>query len=78
LNRVFKYRCSYLIYAPEWDALPAPFLEMVYQRLYQILTSKEPTKGFEHLVTSERRSILEILRETKSGLPDYFLTDPKA
>jgi hypothetical protein len=78
LNRVFKYRCSYLIYAPEWDGLPAPFLEMIYQRLYEILTSKEPIKGYEHLVTSERRNILEILRETKPGLPDYFMKDPKA
>ena len=78
LNRIFKYRCSYLIYAEEWDSLPAPFLEMVYQRLFDILTSKEPVKGYEHLVASERQSILEILRETKKGLPAYWMKDAKS
>ena len=69
LNRMFKYRCSYLIYSPEWDELPKPFLDMLYHRLFEILTSKEPIKGYEHLADSEREAILKILRETKSGLP---------
>ncbi len=68
LTRLLKYRCSYLIYAPEWDALPPPFLALVYHRLYDILTNKEPIKGYTHLIPSERQSIYEILRETKPGL----------
>lgn len=69
LNRLLKYRCSYFIYSQEWDNLPPPFLEMLYKRMHEILTSKEPVKGYEHLVDSERKAIVEILKETKEGLP---------
>jgi hypothetical protein len=72
LTRILKYRCSYLIYTAEWDALPPPFLDLLYHKLYNILTNKEPVKGYEHLVPSERQQILEILRETKPGLPVYW------
>ena len=72
LTRLFKYRCSYLIYSRTWDALPEKFRGMLYRRLYDILTAKEPVRGYEHLGTTERRDILEILRATKQGLPDYW------
>lgn len=72
LNRLFKYRCSYLIYSRSWDALPDKFRELLYRRLYDILTAEKPVKGYDHLGASERRDILEILRATKDGLPDYW------
>ncbi len=72
LTRLFKYRCSYLIYSRSWDAFPAQFREVLYRRLFTILTAAEPVKGYEHLSAGERRDILEILRETKEGLPDYW------
>ncbi len=72
LTRVFKYRCSYLIYSRTWDALPERFRAMLYRRLYDILTAKEAVKGYEHLGAPERRDILNILRATKQGLPDYW------
>lgn len=72
LNRLFKYRCSYLIYGRSWDALPEKFRELLYHRLHTILASEAPVKGYEHLTPGERREILEILCATKEGLPDYW------
>jgi len=72
LTRLFKYRCSYLIYSRSWDALPEKFRELLYRKLHSILTAPEPVKGYEHLSPGERRDILEILRETKPGLPEYW------
>jgi hypothetical protein len=75
LTRLFKYRCSYLIYGRTWDALPEKFRELLYRKLHTILTAPEQAKGYEHLGPGERRDILEILRETKPGLPDYWHAD---
>ena len=69
LTRLFKYRCSYLIYSQQWDALPDRFRAMLYARLFQILSSPTPIPGYSHLSTSERADILAILRATKSDLP---------
>ena len=72
LTRIFKFRCSYLIYSRSWDALPEQFRKLLYRRLHAILTAAEPVKGCEHLSSGERRDILDILRATKQGLPDYW------
>jgi hypothetical protein len=69
LTRLFKYRCSYLIYSQQWDALPDRFRTMLYQRLFQILSSPTPIQPYTHLSPSERADILAILRATKSDLP---------
>ena len=63
-----RYRCSYMIYAPAFDALPAVAKDAIYARMWEILGGgvKSPL-GLE-----ERRAIGEILRATKPGLPAYF------
>lgn len=71
-QRLFKYPCSFLIYSESFDALPRPILDFVYQRLWNILTGKEQSKQYAHLSAEDRRAILEILIETKSGLPEYW------
>lgn len=71
-TRLFKNRCSYLIYSAEWDALPKPLLTAVYARLFEILSSKKPVAGYDHLTLDERAAILMILRETKPGLPKQW------
>jgi len=71
-RRLFKYPCSYLIYSEQFDALPAPVKEYVYRRLFDILTGAEDSGTFSHLSRSTRRDILEILRGTKQGLPEYW------
>jgi len=71
-RRIFKYPCSYLIYSDSFEALPRPVLDVVYQRLWDILTGKEESKEYAHLNGEDRRAILEILLETRSGLPAYW------
>jgi hypothetical protein len=71
-TRLFKYPCSYLIYSEAFDALPEQITAHIYQRLWEILTSKDTSPEFAKLSPEARGAILEILRDTKAGLPDYW------
>ena len=71
-THIFRNRCSYVIYSTAFDTLPKPALEYIYRRLYEVLSGKDQTKTFAGLPAAERTAILEILRETKTGLPDYW------
>ena len=66
-TRLFKYPCSYLIYSEAFDELPGALKDTIYKRLFEILTGKG--KDSESLQPQTRLAILEILRETKPGLP---------
>ncbi len=67
-HRLFKYPCSYLIYSPAFDALPAPVKDYVVQRLGDVLTGKDTSPDFAHLSAADRQAIREILLDTKPGL----------
>jgi len=71
-TRLFKYPCSYEIYSPAFDGLPASVKERVYQRLWDVLTGKETGKDYAHLSAADRQAIKEILIATKPGLPAYW------
>lgn len=71
-TRLFRYPCSYLIYTKAFDAMPAAVLEVVLQKLYDVLTVKDQSAAYAHLSPAERQAILEILRDTKPNLPDYW------
>lgn len=71
-DRMFKYPCSYMIYSEAFDSLPPNLLNLIYSRLYEILTRKDTSKEFEFLTSSDRKAILEILAETKKDLPAYW------
>jgi hypothetical protein len=71
-RRLFAYPCSYVIYSAAFDALPAPVKDYVYRRLWEVLTGQDTSGDFAHLSAADRRAILEILRATKPGLPDYW------
>lgn len=68
-RRIFKYPCSYLIYSETFDAIPPPAKEYVYRRLFEVLSGKDQSPEYKTLSAEDRRAILEILVETKSGLP---------
>lgn len=68
-QRLLKHPCSYLIYSPAFDRLPGPVQDRVYQRLYDVLSGKRTTPEYAALVAADRQAVLEILRETKPGLP---------
>jgi hypothetical protein len=71
-SRLFSYPCSYLIYSSAFDALPQPVHDYVLERLWDVLTGKYSGAEFAHLSPVDRKAILQILRETKSGLPKYW------
>ena len=71
-HRLMRYPCSYMIYSPAFDALPARAKEAVYQRIWRILSGQEPSPKYAKLAPADRHAIIEILRETKPGLPVYF------
>ena len=68
-TRLFRYPLSYMIYSPAFDALPEAVRTRIYQRVYEVLTGKDSSPRFKHLSAADRRSILEIVRATKSNLP---------
>jgi hypothetical protein len=71
-RRLFRYPCSYLIYSPAFDSLPKEVKDHIYQRLWDILNNREDNKRDPALTDEDRGMILEILAETKPGLPDYW------
>jgi hypothetical protein len=73
-SRLFKYPLSYLIYSPQFDGLPDEAKARIYQRLWDILTGAIDTPDYLHLTNYTSRSIREIVRETKPGLPEYWKT----
>jgi hypothetical protein len=74
-HRLLRYPCSFLIYSEAFDGLPGAARDQIYRRLYEILSGKDQSREFAGLSASDRRAVLEILRETKNGLPDYFRVD---
>jgi hypothetical protein len=71
-TRMFKYPCSYLIYSDDFDTLPEPSKGYVYRRLLEVLSGKDQSPAFAALSVDDRRAILEILLQTKSGLPQEW------
>lgn len=71
-TRLFKFRCSYMIYSEAFDQLPDVLKKAVYARLFKILESKEPSEDYAHLPSRERRAIREILLATKPEIKEML------
>ena len=71
-KRLLRYPCSYLIYSDAFDGLPDMARDRLYRRLWEVLSAQDTSTKFQNLSTTDRRAILEILLETKKGLPDYW------
>jgi hypothetical protein len=71
-RRLMRYPCSYMIYAPLFDALPDEARTAIYRRLWRVLSGAERASKYQRLSLSDRRAIVEILRDTKKDLPAYF------
>ena len=71
-TRMFKYPCSFLIYTQSFDAMAEPIKAVILQKLFDILTGKETDEQFAKIAAEDRLAVLEILRETKKNLPDYW------
>jgi hypothetical protein len=71
-TRLFRYPCSFLIYSPAFDGLPATAKQAVYARVIEILSGHDTRKITQHLSATDRQAILHILRDTKPDLPESF------
>jgi hypothetical protein len=71
-KRMFKYPLSYMIYSSVFDRIPDSTRERIYRRLFDILSSADKNPKFARLSEADRRNILEIVRDTKPGLPAYW------
>ncbi|MFN7141633.1 MAG: hypothetical protein ACK4UN_20105, partial [Limisphaerales bacterium] len=74
-KRIFRYPLSYLIYSNAFDELPPKTKAHIYQRLWQILSGTDTSPDFAAIAPGTKRAILEIVAETKSGLPDYWVVE---
>ena len=63
-TRLFKYRCSYMIYSPVFNGLPSVMKERIYRRLTAALTSTNPDKEYDYLPRAEKETIRRILTAT--------------
>ena len=75
-TRLFRYPMSYMVYSDLFDGLPAPVRERVYRRLYDVLAGKDINPKQTRLSSADRKAIVEILLDTKPGLPAYWSPDP--
>jgi len=58
-KRLFRYPLSYMLYSRHFDGLPRDVRERLCRRLHELLPGEE------------RQAILEILHDTKPGLPGF-------
>ncbi|MBC7926117.1 MAG: hypothetical protein H7039_10725 [Bryobacteraceae bacterium] len=68
-QRIFKYPCSYLIYSDAFDSIPGEARRYLLQRLFAVLSGRDQSGDFAGLSAGMRQAILEILVDTKPGLP---------
>jgi hypothetical protein len=87
-TRVFRYPLSYMIYNPAFDALPSIAKDQVYRKLFIALTSRDlrnesqkdaaqndaSQKKESRISVEDRQAILEIVLDTKPGIPAYWKT----
>lgn len=66
-TRMFKHRCSYMIYTPQWEKMPAIIKSRIYAGMKAALAGKD--RSFAYLGDEERRNIVAILRATLPDLP---------
>ncbi len=71
-GRLLRYPCSPLIYTETFDALPDAAKDAVYHRLWEVLSGTATEDRYTRLDPDDRRAIVDILRDTKPDLPEYF------
>lgn len=77
-TRLLKYPCSYLIYSDVFNQLPPEAKELIYRRMYEVLSGEETGEAYARVTKESRQAILEILRDTKPDLPAYWRETAKA
>lgn len=68
-TRLYRYRCSPMIYSPVFSGLPTDFKTRVYHHLQAALQPPNASPDHPPLPPDERQAIRDILRATLSDLP---------
>jgi hypothetical protein len=68
-TRLYRYRCSPLVYAESFSSMPLELKVLVLQKLSEGLSATEPPEAFQHLANDERATIRQILIQTLPGFP---------
>ena len=71
-RRLLRYPCSYMVYSAAFSSLPVAARAAVYQRMGDILSGRIGDAKYSHLSAADRAAIVEILRDTKTDLPESF------
>ena len=71
-EKLFKNRCSYLIYSDSFLALPKQLKQRIYARLAQALDPKQPLADYAYIGAAERERIRNILQQTHPELGDIL------
>ena len=69
-TRLFKHRCSYMIYSPVFLGMPLALKQRVYVELKRALDAAGLPGDFAYLGIEEGRSIRRILKGTLTDLPE--------
>lgn len=68
-TRLFRHRCSYMIYGAAFTGLPSELKQRVYGQLGAALAESSPAPEFAYLPADEKAAIRNILRGTVPDLP---------
>jgi hypothetical protein len=71
-GRLFRNRCSYLIYSEAFAALPADLKGRIYHVLFAALRDDDPASRYGYLEKDEKRRIFDILMETHPEARRHF------
>ena len=63
-TRMFRVRCSYMIYSNVFQGLPKDLKQRVYRRIGEACNAEKPDAEYDYLPSDEKAQILAILRET--------------
>lgn len=63
-TRMFRYRCSYMVYSRAYELMPSLLKEAVSAKLREVLEGRGDGDVYGHLKEAERKAILEILEQT--------------
>jgi len=66
-TRIFRYRCSYMIYNPSFMGMPSILKDRVYSRMKKALDTTNPDPDYFYLTKKEKEAIIQILTETLEG-----------
>jgi len=63
-TRLFRHRCSYMIYSPVFTRLPQEMKQRIFTRLSAALSETAPLPAFNYLPVEEKRTIRAIVAAT--------------